>query len=662
MVSPRKRMNLGKKVAPTSSHRFGVVPPGAYRPGRANWDSQMTRLFLQLAIKEIEAEGKGTTQLSNNSLCNIAAEISARTGEVVNLKQCKDRYGVLMTLLADSRRGATGLGMNPVTGTFTAPDHFWANLIAQNESVAKFCDHPLEHEELMQRVFEEVTATGSLQCTPGAEGELGMGANGRRALATDNDDQTDTGGEGNTVGIENGEEIGSEYTSTSAEYGRGTPFCSQQGMSNPLFPQYGMGTTNPGCNSSGTKQRSTSSGTDALLQSMTNILETMISRQNQYRSVIKHGCNMVDIMKILGRMEYFQQEPVPPVYWWLIDYLSGDPMKMDRRLSTHPRISSTVQVKIGTGLFNCVRPGVLANPSWGNSGSPDDIGRGTFNLGNFTRLLETGVYQENYPIFNSGNGGNELPNFNYPRAHQQSNEIYQNGEGFGNMPWVNKFAATRQGDAGPSDNVPCVQQFVEEYNSSPHLYASSDFQHPFNSIGHGIEPQAGYNNWEWMNNNNGNAGSSTNVFDADADADSEYSIPADEFYAEIGEDKLLVDLLTGNCIGAIDGTHVMIRCKKKEDEKRFFSRKGYATQNIMAICDFDLTFVFASAGWEGIYHDYSIFKRCVLDPRYCFPQPEPDEDPELEDRLDDRDDIVDDDNVPEMNDVRNNIRRTLHRL
>ncbi|KAF7129956.1 hypothetical protein RHSIM_Rhsim10G0163900 [Rhododendron simsii] len=323
MVSPRKRMNLGKKVAPIGSHRLGVVPPGPYRHGRANWDSQMTRLFLQLAIKEIEAEGRGTTQLSNNSLRNISNEISARTGEMINLKQCKNRYDVLKRdwqawiLLADSRRGATGLGMNPVTGTFTAPDHFWANLIAQNEYVAKFRDRPLDHEDLMQRVFEEVTATGSMQCTPGAEGELGMGADGRRALATDNDYRTDTDGIGNIVRVEEGEEICSESTSTSPGPGMGTPFCSQQGTANPLFPHYG-GTTNP-----------FSPQHDALSQSMTNILETMVSRQNQYKSVIKHGCNMVDVMQILSRMEYFKQEPVPPVYWWLVDYLSGDPTKMD---------------------------------------------------------------------------------------------------------------------------------------------------------------------------------------------------------------------------------------------------------------------------------------------------------------------------------------------
>ncbi|KAF7151776.1 hypothetical protein RHSIM_Rhsim02G0038000 [Rhododendron simsii] len=571
----------------------------------------------------------------------------------------------------------------------------------------------------------------------------------------------------------------------------------------------------------------------------------------------------------------------------------------------------------------------MANPSWGNYGTPEDIGRGTFNFGNFTNLLETGFYPENDPIFNSGNGGNDLPYFTNPSVLQQSNELYQNIEEYnGNMPWVNRFATTGQGDAGASDNGPRGAQIVEEYNSLPHLYENSNFWQSHNITGNGTAAQAGYDNWKWMNNNNGNAGSSTNVIGDDAE--SEYSIPADEFYAEFADDELLVDLLTiallhaiqilrmpqrlpfhtsslsgkaylhelmtsrderfqlelcmpkdtfakivqelqgmygwsssrmtndgvdcfesfamfmhllrghsiqrtqerfqhsgdtvsrhvhkilacmrrgftadklkptlrqdethgyldrrdfykpfkGNCIGAIDGTHVMIRCKKKEDEKRFFSRKGYATQNIMAVCDFDLTFVFASAGWEGTYHDYSIFKQCVLNPRYRFPKPEtgkyylvdagypnrpgflapyksyryhqaefrrgqrqprddrehfnrahsslrsiiertfgvwknrfgflslmpwyemptqvdlvlasmaihnyirrdrepdnffapvssayeyafedlPDEDPELEDRLDDRDDIVDEDNVPEMNVVRDNIRIALRRL
>ncbi|KAH7842835.1 hypothetical protein Vadar_009643 [Vaccinium darrowii] len=78
----------------------------------------------------------------------------------------------------------------------------------------------------------------------------------------------------------------------------------------------------------------------------------------------------------------------------------------------------------------------------------------------------------------------------------------------------------------------------------------------------------------------------------------------------------------GKCIGALDGTHVIVRCRKNKDQKLFYGRKGYPTQNILVACDFDLTFVYASAGWEGSHHDNTIFKRVVYNPRFDFPQPE----------------------------------------
>ncbi|KAH7844148.1 hypothetical protein Vadar_024877 [Vaccinium darrowii] len=49
--------------------------------------------------------------------------------------------------------------------------------------------------------------------------------------------------------------------------------------------------------------------------------------------------------------------------------------------------------------------------------------------------------------------------------------------------------------------------------------------------------------------------------------------------------------------------------------------RGYPTQNILVACDFDLIFVYASAGWEGSFHDNTIFKRVECNPRYQFPQP-----------------------------------------
>ncbi|KAG5561334.1 hypothetical protein RHGRI_004381 [Rhododendron griersonianum] len=64
----------------------------------------------------------------------------------------------------------------------------------------------------------------------------------------------------------------------------------------------------------------------------------------------------------------------------------------------------------------------------------------------------------------------------------------------------------------------------------------------------------------------------------------------------------------GNCIEALDGTHVMVRCRKKDDRK-------------------DL----------------------------------PDLDPELEDKLDERDDEIDGEKDPGMDDIKNDIRNALHR-
>ncbi|KAG5547760.1 hypothetical protein RHGRI_013447 [Rhododendron griersonianum] len=170
------------------------------------------------------------------------------------------------------------------------------------------CDRPLEHEELMQRVFQEVIATGRYQCTPGVEGGLDLGE--------DNDDQTETEGEGNTVGMEIGNEI----------------------------------------DSSGSERKTPSSGTDAI--SMNNILQNL-AKKKQYKYVVKHRYNMADVMRVVSQMEYFK-DPTPPVYWWLIDHLAEDPMKMQifvglqndaQRISLIQR-EHTKAMMLANGQFN----------------------------------------------------------------------------------------------------------------------------------------------------------------------------------------------------------------------------------------------------------------------------------------------------------------------
>ncbi|GJW27733.1 putative nuclease HARBI1 isoform X1, partial [Tanacetum coccineum] len=75
-----------------------------------------------------------------------------------------------------------------------------------------------------------------------------------------------------------------------------------------------------------------------------------------------------------------------------------------------------------------------------------------------------------------------------------------------------------------------------------------------------------------------------------------------------------------NCIGAIDGTHVRASVREHEQAK-YIGRKGYATQNIMAACDFNMCFTFAWAGWEGTAHDTRIFYEALRRPEVNFPRP-----------------------------------------
>ncbi|KAK8957278.1 hypothetical protein KSP39_PZI001342 [Platanthera zijinensis] len=63
-----------------------------------------------------------------------------------------------------------------------------------------------------------------------------------------------------------------------------------------------------------------------------------------------------------------------------------------------------------------------------------------------------------------------------------------------------------------------------------------------------------------------------------------------------------------DCIGAIDGTHVDARISP-EKKVRYIGRHGVTTQNVMAVCDFNMCFTFVMAGWEGSAHDSRIYKK-----------------------------------------------------
>lgn len=58
-----------------------------------------------------------------------------------------------------------------------------------------------------------------------------------------------------------------------------------------------------------------------------------------------------------------------------------------------------------------------------------------------------------------------------------------------------------------------------------------------------------------------------------------------------------------------------------EKQVPYIGRSGKPTQNVMAVCDFNMCFTFVYAGWEGTAHDTRIFFRALRTPELKFPHP-----------------------------------------
>jgi len=75
-----------------------------------------------------------------------------------------------------------------------------------------------------------------------------------------------------------------------------------------------------------------------------------------------------------------------------------------------------------------------------------------------------------------------------------------------------------------------------------------------------------------------------------------------------------------NCIRAIDGTHIEV-VVPKTDLITHMNRKSTTSQNVLAICDFDLRFTFTVVGWPGSVHDMRVFKAALDKYGSRFPHP-----------------------------------------
>ncbi|CAL5341772.1 unnamed protein product [Camellia sinensis] len=74
-----------------------------------------------------------------------------------------------------------------------------------------------------------------------------------------------------------------------------------------------------------------------------------------------------------------------------------------------------------------------------------------------------------------------------------------------------------------------------------------------------------------------------------------------------------------DCVGAIDGTHIAI-VAQEADQMPYRGRKVNTTQNVMAVCSFDMKFTFVYTSWEGRAHDSGIFLEALTTSSADFPR------------------------------------------
>ncbi|KAI7985047.1 L10-interacting MYB domain-containing protein [Camellia lanceoleosa] len=141
---------------------------------KANWDSDTVRMFLQLVIKELDSGFKGSFHtMTMHGYRAIAKAFEERTHKVHEVKQLQNKYASLKkdwqswSRLMDSRHGPTGISYNEATGLIQASDDWWAHYEKIDKNALKFKMKPLEHMDLMRRVYEGATATGKFAWTPG---------------------------------------------------------------------------------------------------------------------------------------------------------------------------------------------------------------------------------------------------------------------------------------------------------------------------------------------------------------------------------------------------------------------------------------------------------------------------------------------------------------
>ncbi|KAI8030658.1 L10-interacting MYB domain-containing protein [Camellia lanceoleosa] len=176
--------NRSSPRTPSKSQGNAVTATQPQPVHKCQFDSDNTKLFLQLIIAEMEDGNRQLCGLSMVGYKNVANKFLEKTGLLHSAKQMKNKFNnlkkdwVAWKKLENANHGLTRLGYDHETGLFTAPDHWWAKMQAicfhktfmfpstMNNRCTKFKSKPVEHVDLMERVYSGTATTGKHAWTP----------------------------------------------------------------------------------------------------------------------------------------------------------------------------------------------------------------------------------------------------------------------------------------------------------------------------------------------------------------------------------------------------------------------------------------------------------------------------------------------------------------
>ena len=99
---------------------------------KAIWDDDLTKIFCELCVKEVEAGNRPTTYLNSKGWQNVTALFQASTGKNYGKSQLKNKWDTLKKdwrLWNDLLKKASGLGWCQRKKTIDASDEWWAQKV-----------------------------------------------------------------------------------------------------------------------------------------------------------------------------------------------------------------------------------------------------------------------------------------------------------------------------------------------------------------------------------------------------------------------------------------------------------------------------------------------------------------------------------------------------